>query len=95
MKAVEVLWNSRKQLMFTYMFAYFVGPHNQKTIFENNQKDLEAATEALSQCFEEDFILNNPDEIMHNIMNKSRYILIAESKYRCQLSANLMAAIFF
>lgn len=72
MKSVEVLWNSRKHLMLTYIFAYFVAPHNQKTIFENNQKDLEAATEALSECFERDLTSDNAKEIMHNFMDKSR-----------------------
>lgn len=88
MKAVEVLWNSRKQLMFTYIFAYFVAPHNQKTIFESNQKDLEAATEALSECFEQELTSNNAEEIMHNFMNKSRYVLTDCSKFRSKFNSN-------
>lgn len=56
--------------MFTFIFAYFVGAHNQKAIFETNQKDLEAATEALSRILEVD-LPENSDEFMQNVMNKS------------------------
>lgn len=72
MKAVNTLWESRKQLMFTYIFAYFVESHPQKTIFEVNQNDLEQATEALSYYFEQDLTQDNADEIKRKVLDKSR-----------------------
>lgn len=77
MEAVETLWESRKQLMFTYIFAYFINPHFQKEIFEVNQHDLETATEALSQYLEQELTQHNADEIKIKVMNKSRYEIIA------------------
>lgn len=71
-KAVETLCESRRQLMFTYVFAYYIEEHNQKTIFEANQNDLESATEALSQYLEENITKDNIQEITNNVMNKSR-----------------------
>lgn len=71
-KAVNILWESRKQLMFTYIFAYFVKSHHQKTIFEVNQCDLEKATEDLSQYFEQDLTKDNADEIIKNVLNRSK-----------------------
>lgn len=47
-KAVGTLFESRKKLLFTYIFAYFVKPHTQKEIFEKNQKDFQSATDELS-----------------------------------------------
>ncbi|XP_055297193.1 E3 ubiquitin-protein ligase ariadne-1-like [Sitodiplosis mosellana] len=73
MKAVEILWESRRQLMFTYIFAYFVKTHHQKTIFEVNQCDLEKATENLSQYFEQDLTKDNAEEIKNNVLNRSNY----------------------
>lgn len=58
-KAVEILCECRKKLLFTYIFAYFVKPHAQKEIFEKNQKDFQSATDELS---------NN---LMHEITNAS------------------------
>ena len=34
--------------MYTYVFAYYLKKNNQSIIFEDNQKDLEMATEELS-----------------------------------------------
>lgn len=75
-KAVQVLYESRRQLMFTYIFAYYVKSNNQKSLFEANQSDLESATEALSQYFEQDLTKDNADEIMHKVIDKSRCIFI-------------------
>lgn len=72
-KAVNILCESRKQLMYTYIFAYYVEEQNQKTIFEANQNDLESATEALSQYMEQNITEDNVEEMMHKVMDKSRY----------------------
>lgn len=71
-KAVETLCECRKQLMFTYIFAYYIEDHNQKIIFENNQNDLEKATETLSQYLEQNITNDNMQEIITNVMDKSR-----------------------
>lgn len=72
-KAVNILCESRKQLMFTYIFAYYIEDHNQKIIFEANQSDLETATEALSQYLERNITKDNIEEITTNVMDKSRW----------------------
>lgn len=73
-KAVDILCESRKQLMFTYIFAYYTKEHNQKQIFEINQSDLESATEELSRYLEQELNADNADDIKRNVMNKSKYI---------------------
>lgn len=40
--------------MFTYAFAYYLERDNQAFIFEDNQRDLEMATEQLSEFLERD-----------------------------------------
>lgn len=70
--AIDILCESRRQLMQTYIFAYYVEEQNQKTIFETNQSDLESATEALSQYLEQQITKDNVEEIMHKVMDKSR-----------------------
>lgn len=52
--AVTVLNRCRRTLMYTYAFAYYLKPSNETTIFENNQSDLEIATEQLSEKLERD-----------------------------------------
>lgn len=80
LKAVEILWESRKQLMFTFIFAYFVQSHPQKELFENNQHDLEQATEALSRYFEQDLTKDNVNEIQSKVLDKSRWAPIDTDK---------------
>lgn len=70
-EALEILLESRRQLMFTYIFAYHIKSHNQKMIFENNQSDLETATEQLSKYLETDFKKDQAEEMKQNIINKS------------------------
>lgn len=50
--AVDVLCRAREILMITYVFAYFVVQNNQSMMFEDNQRDLEVATEQLSGYLE-------------------------------------------
>lgn len=42
--------------MCTYVFAYYLRKNNQSLIFEANQKDLESATEKLSEYLERKFL---------------------------------------
>ena len=56
--ACDVLCRARHLLMITYVFAYFVTQNNQSIIFEDNQRDLELATEHLSEYLERDTLKN-------------------------------------
>ena len=48
-KSLDILRECRRTLMYTYVFAYYLKKNNQSAIFEENQKDLESATEQLSE----------------------------------------------
>lgn len=52
--AVDVLCKAREILKNTYIFAYFVTQNNQSMMFEDNQRDLELATEQLSEYLEQE-----------------------------------------
>lgn len=51
-QAFDVLQRSRRTLTWTYAFAYYLEKGHITTIFEDNQRDLEMATEQLSEIFE-------------------------------------------
>jgi ariadne-1 len=51
-KALAVLCECRRTLMYTYAFAHYLQSDNQSAIFEDNQNDLERATEQLSEFLE-------------------------------------------
>ncbi|XP_022703143.1 E3 ubiquitin-protein ligase ARIH1-like [Varroa jacobsoni] len=57
-KAVNALLRCRQTLMYTYVFAFYLRPNNQSRIFEDNQRDLESATEQLSEYLERDASLS-------------------------------------
>lgn len=40
--------------MYTYAFAFYLHKNNHTLIFEDNQRDLEMATETLSEYLERD-----------------------------------------
>ena len=42
----------RRTLMYTYIFGYYTSKNTEKEIFEDNQTDLENATERLSAYLE-------------------------------------------
>ena len=50
--ASQALQTCRQTLMWTYAFAFYLARNNLTEIFEDNQKDLEMAVEALSEMFE-------------------------------------------
>lgn len=62
-KAVEILCESRKQLMNSHILVYFVNPLPQKEIFEMIQKDLQSATQELSKGLEEQMNGNEENTI--------------------------------
>ncbi|CAF1037885.1 unnamed protein product [Rotaria sp. Silwood1] len=51
-KAFEILQQCRCTLKYTYPFAYYLERNNQSLIFEDNQADLERATEKVSDILE-------------------------------------------
>ncbi|KAK6631581.1 carbonyl reductase (NADPH-dependent) ari1 [Polyplax serrata] len=72
-KAVDILCQCRQTLMYTYVFAYYLRKNNQSVIFEDNQKDLESATEKLSEFLERDITSENLADIKQKVQDKYRY----------------------
>uniref|UniRef100_A0A8C9S7L0 RBR-type E3 ubiquitin transferase n=1 Tax=Scleropages formosus TaxID=113540 RepID=A0A8C9S7L0_SCLFO len=81
-KAVDVLCQCRSTLMFTYVFAFYLKKNNQSIIFENNQADLENATEVLSGYLERDISQDSLQDIKQKVQDKYRY---CESRRRVLL----------
>ncbi|CAN8015893.1 unnamed protein product, partial [Ixodes persulcatus] len=81
-KAVDVLCQCRQTLMYTYVFAYYLRKNNQSVIFEDNQRDLESATEKLSEYLERDITQENLLDIKQKVQDKYRY---CESRRRVLL----------
>lgn len=81
-KAVDVLCQCRQTLMYTYVFAYYLRKNNQSVIFEDNQRDLESATEKLSEYLERDITQANLLDIKQKVQDKYRY---CESRRRVLL----------
>jgi len=73
-KAVDILCDCRRTLMYTYVFAYYLRKNNQCDIFEENQKDLETATETLSEYLERDISVENLVDIKQKVQDKYRYV---------------------
>ncbi|XP_065912910.1 E3 ubiquitin-protein ligase arih1-like [Dysidea avara] len=72
-KAVDVLCQCRNTLMYTYAFAYFLKKNNQSCIFEDNQGDLEMATEMLSEYMERDITNSLLHDLKIVVMDKTKY----------------------
>lgn len=66
--------------MYTYVFAYYVRKNNQSVIFEDNQKDLESATECLSEYLERDITSENLADIKQKVQDKYRWESIVPYK---------------
>lgn len=72
MDALNILWESREQLTLTSIFAYYVKPNNQKSIFEDNQSDLHSATESLSHHLEVEITKVNFKSVLESVKNKAK-----------------------
>ncbi|KAK3723058.1 hypothetical protein QZH41_008525 [Actinostola sp. cb2023] len=72
-KAVDVLCQCRNTLKYTYVFAFYLRKNNQSVIFEENQKDVEMATETLSEYLERDITQESLSEIKQKVQDKYRY----------------------
>ncbi|RKF63630.1 E3 ubiquitin-protein ligase dbl4 [Erysiphe neolycopersici] len=83
--ASQALQTCRQTLKWTYAFAFYLARNNLTEIFEDNQKDLEMAVEALSEMFEKPIVeladLKLKVEIMDktSYCNKRRLILLADT----------------
>lgn len=73
-RAVDILCQCRQTLMCTYVFAYYLRKNNQSLIFEANQKDLESATEKLSEYLERDITSENLADIKQKVQDKYRWM---------------------
>lgn len=72
-RAVDSLRQSRQILISTYVFAYYSEKSNQLLIFEDNQRDLELATENLSWFLEEDITNETVVQIKQKLQEKYTY----------------------
>jgi len=72
-KAVDILCQCRRTLMYTYAFAYYLKKNNQTIIFETNQQDLQLATEQLSEFLERDLDGANLATLKQSVQDKYRY----------------------
>ncbi|CAD5206662.1 unnamed protein product [Bursaphelenchus okinawaensis] len=73
-KAVDVLSECRRTLMYTYAFAFYLKQNNITTIFEGNQQDLELSTEQLSEFLERDLEKENLVSLKQKVQDKYRYV---------------------
>ncbi|UJR30641.1 hypothetical protein I4U23_018165 [Adineta vaga] len=72
--ACDVLRQCRQTLMYTYPFAFYLKRNNHSIIFEQNQADLEHATEELSGYLERDSNqITNLTEMKQKVQDKYRY----------------------
>lgn len=65
-KAVDTLTECRMTLKWTYCMAFYLKRHNMTELFEDNQRDLERATENLSEQLESDI----KPETIHTLRQK-------------------------
>lgn len=71
--ASQALQTCRQTLMWTYAFAFYLARNNLTAIFEDNQKDLEMAVEALSEMFEKPVTELADPKLKVEIMDKTSY----------------------
>ncbi|KAL3426267.1 IBR domain-containing protein [Phlyctema vagabunda] len=83
--ASQALQTCRQTLKWTYAFAFYLARNNLTVMFEDNQKDLEMAVEALSEMFEKPVTDLADSKLKVEIMdktsycNKRRVILLADT----------------
>ena len=72
-EAADTLFECRRVLMNTYVFAYYLRKNNHSEIFEVvNQRELESATEMLSQYMEQAISNGNSLDIKKRLLDKCR-----------------------
>jgi ariadne-1 len=71
--ASEALQTCRQTLQWTYAFAFYLARCHQTTLFEDNQRDLEMAVEALSGMFERPVTELGDAKLKVDIMDRTTY----------------------
>lgn len=71
-QAVDVLCQCRQTLMYSYSFAFYLKKNNHTFIFEDNQGDLEMATECLSECLERDITKDTLANMKTMVQDKTK-----------------------
>lgn len=71
----DILRHSRCTLKYTYIFAYYLAPSNETAIFEENQRDLEHATETLSKMLEEE------EELVSEVLSEMKIRIQDQARY--------------
>ena len=72
--ALDELVKCRMTLKWTYAFAYYLQRGNMTELFEDNQRDLEMATEQLSELLEQPFTPESIPELKAKVLDKSVYV---------------------
>ncbi|KAI7863140.1 hypothetical protein BDF14DRAFT_1876392 [Spinellus fusiger] len=72
--AVDVTVKSRSTLKWTYVLAYYLSANNMSALFENNQRDLELATEQLSELLEKPLDMNSIATSRQCIIDRYVYV---------------------
>ena len=67
-----MLCQCRQTLMYTYAFAYYLLKNNHTLIFEDNQRDLEMATETLSEYLERDITSDTVSDMKLFVQDKTK-----------------------
>lgn len=73
-KAVDILSECRRTLMYTYAFAFYLKKDNNSIIFESNQANLEMETEQLSGFLERDLEDEDLVTLKQKVQDKYRYV---------------------
>ncbi|ORZ02979.1 hypothetical protein BCR43DRAFT_429492 [Syncephalastrum racemosum] len=73
-KAVDVTVQCRMTLKWTYAFAFYLQRANETEIFEDNQRDLEMATEQLSELLEKPLEREKIAQLRQAVLDKSVYV---------------------
>ncbi|KAI9026581.1 RING finger protein [Phycomyces nitens] len=72
--AVDVVVKSRSTLKWTYVLAFYMKKTNQLDLFEDNQRDLEIATEQLSELLENPIEFSDALQSRQLILDKYVYV---------------------
>ncbi|KAG8963025.1 hypothetical protein FRC03_003521 [Tulasnella sp. 419] len=74
-KAVDEVIKCRRTLKWTYAMGYYLEKGNQKELFEDNQRDLEKAVEALSELLERPIEPETIGQLRQQVTDKTVYVL--------------------
>ncbi|KAF9163293.1 hypothetical protein BGX20_001374 [Mortierella sp. AD010] len=72
--AVDALTSCRMTLRWTYAFAFYLVKDNMTELFEDNQRDLEVAVEALSELLEKPIEKEKIAELRQQVLDKTVYV---------------------